>query len=202
VSDPSRRQATYEDLCRVPDHLLAQIIDGELITLPRPAIGHARAASVMGADVGAPFDHEAGVPGRPGGWWILYEPELHLQRDILVPDLAGWRRERVPALPRAAFMTVAPDWVCEVVSPSSVRIDRIRKLAIYARESVRHAWLVDPDAETLEVFRLEGGRWLLVGQHEGGACVHAEPFDAVELDMGRWWLPPEPGAAPGGETAR
>lgn len=200
MSNPARRHATYEDLCKVPEHLLAQIIDGELVALPRPAIGHVAASSLLGADLLGAFHRGTGIPGEPAGWWILDEPELHLQRDILVPDLAGWRRERVPVLPRGAFMTVAPDWICEVVSPSSVRIDRIRKLAIYAREGVRHAWLVDPDAQTLEVFRLESGRWVLVGQHEGAEKIRAEPFDAVELEMGRWWLPAEPaaGTPPGG----
>jgi Uma2 family endonuclease len=204
VSQPADRRATYDDLCRVPDHLVAQIIDGELITLPRPAIGHACASSFLGADLVGFFGRRPGAPGGPGGWWILAEPELHLGPDILVPDLAGWRRERVPALsPETPYLAVSPDWVCEILSPSTIRIDRIRKLAIYARERVGHAWLLDPVARTLEVFRLDGERWLLVGQFEGDGMVRAEPFDAVGLEMGRWWLPEQAdGGGTGGGSAR
>ncbi|MGE0682703.1 MAG: Uma2 family endonuclease, partial [Candidatus Binatia bacterium] len=116
--NPAQRRATYEDLLKVPDILIAEILDGELITSPRPASPHARAASVLIQDVG-PFDRQTGGPGGPGGWWILFEPELHLDADILVPDLAGWRRERMPVLRDMPYFAQAPDWVCEVVSPST-----------------------------------------------------------------------------------
>ena len=184
-----RRPATYEDLCRVPDHLLAQIVDGELITQPRPTIAHQHAASVLSFDLGNPFDRGR---GGPGGWWILYEPELHLGHDILVPDLAGWRRDQVPELPSGAFLTIAPDWICEVLSPSTASLDRVRKLRIYAREGVAHAWLVDPTARTLEVLRRDGERWILVSTHAGDETVRAEPFDAIELDLTALWLTPSP----------
>ena len=131
-----RRRATYADLLEVPEHLVAEIIDGELLTSPRPASPHALAASAIGS---ALFDRFNGPPGgadRPGGWWILFEPELHLGEDVLVPDHAGWRRERMPALPDVVGFTLAPDWVCEVISPSTARIDRGRKLRVYAREQV------------------------------------------------------------------
>ena len=191
MSDPLRRRerATYEDLLEVPDHLVGEILDGDLYATPRPASPHARAASVLGADILGPFDHEGGRAGTPGGWWILDEPETHLQEDIVVPDVAGWRRSRLAALPAAAFLTVAPDWVCEVVSPKTERLDRGRKRLIYARERVSHLWLLSPAARTLEVFRLSGESWTLVHTFEGDETIHAEPFEAVGLDMSRWWIP-------------
>jgi Uma2 family endonuclease len=185
--DPARRRATYEDLLQVSDLLIAEIIDGELLTSPRPASPHARAASVISRDLD-PFDRGPSGPGGPGGWWILFEPELHLGLDILVPDLAGWRRERMPVLENVAYFEQAPDWVCEVVSPSTGRLDRVRKIPIYAREQVGHLWLVDPLLRTLEVYRLEGQRWVVAGTHGGAESVRAEPFAAIELDMSRWWL--------------
>ncbi|HBW47135.1 TPA: hypothetical protein DEF17_04295, partial [bacterium] len=125
MSLPERQSATYEDLLKVPDTKIAEIIDGELIVSPRPGIPHAIVASGLGGDLGPPFQRGR---GGPGGWWILFEPELHLGYHILVPDLAGWRRERMPVVPADAFVTLPPDWICEVVSESSRRIDRIRKL--------------------------------------------------------------------------
>src|SRR5690606_18051551 len=125
--------------------------------------------------------------GGPGGWVILFEPELHLSGHVLVPDLAGWRRERMPEMPEVPAFELAPDWVCEVLSPHTVARDRVRKLPIYAQQRVRHVWLVDPDAKTLEVFRLDGDGWRLVGTWEGDARLRAEPFDAVELELGGLW---------------
>ena len=186
----TRRRATYEDLCAVPDHEVAEILDGELIVTPRPALRHASASSSLGGQIWGPFQ---GGRGGPGGWWILDEPELHLADDILVPDLAGWRRERVPVLPDTAFMTLAPDWVCEVISPSTERIDRSRKMRIYAREGVEHLWLLDPIVRTLEVLRLEGGRWVLIATHTDADVVRAEPFEAIEIDLTLLWPTPPPG---------
>ena len=117
------------------------------------------------------------------------EREFHFGEEVVVPDLAGWRRERMPVLPNVAAFELAPDWVCEVVSPSTVRLDRVRKMAVYAREKVTHLWLLDPLAQTLEVYRLEADGWFVVSTHAGAERVRAEPFDAVELDMTRWWLP-------------
>jgi len=177
----------YEDLLQVPDILIAEIVDGELITSPRPAFPHARATSAIGQDL-SPFDRRPGGPSGPGGWWILFEPELHLGADVLVPDLAGWRQERMPNLENVAYCELAPDWVCEVVSPGTMRIDRVRKMPIYVREQVGYLWLVDPLARILEVYRLEGQRWIVVGTHGGAERVRAEPFEAIEPDMSRWWL--------------
>ena len=186
----TRRRATYEDLCAVPDHEVAEILDGELIVTPRPTLQHASASSSLGGHIWGPFQ---GGRGGPGGWWILDEPELHLADDILVPDLAGWRRERVPVLPETAFMTLAPDWVCEVISPSTERIDRSRKMRIDAREGVVHLWLLDPLVRTLEVLRLEGGRWVLIATHTDADVVRAEPFEAIEIELTSLWPAPPPG---------
>jgi len=188
--DPARRRATYEDLLQVSDLLIAEIVDGELITSPRPAFPHAHAASAITQDLG-PFARRPGGPGGPGGWWILFEPELHLGADILVPDVAGWRRERMPVLGNIPYCEQAPDWVCEVTSPNTGRLDRVRKMAIYAREQVSHLWLVDPLLRTLEVYRLEGQRWVVAGTHGDVEVVRAEPFEALELDISRWWLEQE-----------
>ena len=185
--DPARRRATYEDLLQVSDLLIAEIIDGELITSPRPASPHAYAASAIMQDLG-PFARRRGGGDSPEGWWILFEPELHLGADILVPDLAGWRREHMPVLKNVPYFKQAPDWACEVVSPSTGRLNRVRKMAIYVREQVSHLWLVEPLLHTLEVYRLEGRRWVVAGTHGGTEMVRAEPFAAVELDISRWWL--------------
>src|SRR5436189_2682935 len=151
-SSPTRRRATYDDLCRVPEHLVAEILDGELLVTPRPAPRHAQVGSALVTELHGAFGQGR---GGPGGWWILYEPELHLGEDVVVPDIAGWRRERLPALPETAYFTIAPDWICEVVSPSTASLDRVKKLNVYARERVPHAWLVDPIGQTFEVLRLE-----------------------------------------------
>ena len=185
TTKPLKKGATYDDLVRVPEHYVAEMFDGELYASPRPAAPHARAASVLGVELGGPFDR-----GRngPGGWLILDEPELHFGNDVLVPDVAGWRRERLPSLPKDAYLTLAPDWICEVLSPSTEHIDRGKKLRIYAREGVAHAWLVNPLAYTLEVLALESGRWAQVGKHEGAAKVRAAPFASIEIDLEALWI--------------
>lgn len=182
-----RRRATYEDLLRVPEHLIAELIDGELITSPRPASPHAWAAGAILRATG-PFHGRGGGTGDPGGWWILFEPELHFRDDVLVPDLAGWRHERLPTVPNVAAFTLVPDWVCEVVSKSTAALDRVRKMRIYAREGVTHLWLVEPLARTLEVYRLETGRWVVGGTHGRADVVHAEPFNTLPLPLCDWWL--------------
>jgi Uma2 family endonuclease len=185
VSQPERRRpATYADLLAVPDHVVAEILDGELHVSPRPAPRHASASSGVGGALHGPFDRGR---GGPGGWRILDEPELHHERDVLVPDLAGWRRERLPALPEEAFFALAPDWVCEVLSPSTAAMDRVTKLTIYAREHVSHAWLIDPIARTLEVLHLDEGRWTILQTAADRDVVRAQPFDALELDLTLFW---------------
>ena len=181
------RPATYEDLCQVPDHKVAEILDGELIVSPRPALRHARASSRLSGILAPPFDFGS---GSPGGWWILFEPELHLRDDVVVPDLAAWRRERLPFIPDAAYLTLAPDWVCEVISPSTERIDRSRKMRIYAREGVQHLWLLDPLVRTLEVLWLENARWVVIATHGDRDIVRVEPFDAIEIRLSPLWPDP------------
>jgi len=190
-AEPLRR-ATYADLEAVPAHRVAELMRGVLHTFPRPAPRHARTSSRLGMKLGGSFD--MGDSG-PGGWQILDEPELHFpdptapgEIDAVVPDLAGWRVERMPELPETAYFTLAPDWICEVLSPSTAAFDRDEKMPLYAREGVRHAWLVDPIARTLEVFVLGAeGRWVLAGVHRDAARVRAEPFDAIELDLAVLW---------------
>ncbi len=181
---PAKRAATHDDLRAVPEHLVAEILEGVLITHPRPAALHARASSRLGAELDGPFDRGK---GGPGGWLLLDEPELHLGVDVVVPDLAGWRRERMPVLPDTAAFELAPDWVCEVLSPSTAAIDRAVKMPIYAREEVGHVWLVDPIVRTLEVFRRDGASWRLVGVFRDEASVRAEPFQSVALELAGLW---------------
>jgi Uma2 family endonuclease len=184
MGDPAKRRATYEDLLAVPKNLVAEIIHGALVTTPRPASLHARATSRLGAELDGPFDRGR---GGPGGWILLDEPELHLHGDILVPDLAGWRREHMPELPDATAFELAPDWICEVLSPSTAATDRAEKLPIYAREQVAHVWLVDPVARTLEACHLENGHWVLLGAWRDAAKVRVAPFDAFELELAGLW---------------
>lgn len=182
---PPRREASYEDLESLPPHVVGEIVGGELYVSPRPRTLHARAAGRLFRALG-PFDEAPGGEG-PGGWVLLPEPELHLGGEVLVPNLAGWRRERLPELPDVVAMTLAPDWVCEVLSPSTEMLDRVRKMGSYAREGVRHLWLVHPGLRTLEVYRLDAGGWLRLGAHSGEVTVHAEPFEAQPLRLGALW---------------
>jgi Uma2 family endonuclease len=184
VTKALKKNATYADLCAVPDNFVAEILGGELYASPRPALPHALAAGALFRKLGGPF--EDGENG-PGGWRFLIEPELHFGADVVVPDIAGWRRERMPRVPNVPNFSLAPDWLCEVLSPSTEAIDRRKKLPIYAREGVGHVWLVDPLLQTLEVLRLESQRWSLVAAHEADAKVRAEPFDAIELALRTLW---------------
>jgi Uma2 family endonuclease len=186
-------RATYADLEAVPANKVAELIRGTLYVMPRPALRHARASSRLGAELDGPFDRGR---GGPGGWIILDEPEIHFpdptsatgEIDALVPDLAGWRRERVPELPDEPYFTLAPDWICEVLSKATTDHDREEKIPVYAREGVRHAWLVDPIAKTLEVYTLGAdGRWAEPIRHGGAEVVRADPFDAIGLDLSALW---------------
>jgi Uma2 family endonuclease len=182
-----RRQALYDAYCAIPDHQRAEIIDGTLYVSPRPAPRHANATSVLGGELNGAFQRGR---GGPGGWWILDEPELHLvDLEPMGPDLAGWRRERLPTLPETAHFVLAPDWICEVLSRSTEAIDRDKKLPLYASQGVRHVWLVDPVANVLEVYALgDDHRWRDVRIHEGDVRVRAEPFAAIELDLSELWI--------------
>jgi Uma2 family endonuclease len=181
---PAERFATYEDLFDLPENIVGEIVSGRLITHPRPAPKHAVAYSILGYELQGPFDR-----GRngPGGWWILDEPEIHIGGDILVPDIAGWRRERMPKLPETAWFDLTPDWLCEILSPSTARVDRVEKLPIYARWGVKHVWLVDPDLRTLEAFENVDGRWLLIATLKDDDSVSLPPFDAISFSLGGLW---------------
>lgn len=181
---PGGKRATYDDIVRLPETMIGEIMDGELLTQPRPAVPHAFSASALGVFLGGPFGF--GING-PGGWIILRQPELHFDRDVLVPDLAGWRRERMPEPPSTAAITLPPDWVCEVLSPSTESTDRSRKMGVYARRGVEHVWLVNPLQRTLEVYRREGELWVRLGAHEGASRVQAQPFEAITLDLAPIW---------------
>ena len=184
--------ATYQDVLDAPPNMVAEVVYGDLYTHPRPAPPHAWASSGLGFTLGAPFSYGR---GGPGGWWIVDEPELHLGEDIVVPDLAGWRRESMPDFPETAYFTQAPNWACEVLSASTRSLDRGAKQAIYAREGVAHLWFVDPDARTLEAFELRNGRWVLLKTLAGDAPVSLPPFDAITFSLGDLWPPPAPEAA-------
>lgn len=185
MADPARRPATYEDLLALPPNVVGQILYGVLHAQPRPAPRHARATSTLGGRIGGPFDYDR---GGPGGWVILDEPELHLGAHVVVPDLAGWRRERMPEMPvDKAYFEMAPDWVCEALSPSTASLDRGDKRKVYGEFGVRHLWYVDPEAQTFEVMELEGGRYHIVEVYSGEALIRAVPFDAVELELGALW---------------
>ncbi len=187
MSSEAPRKASYADVLAAPANMVTEVLGGTLYTQPRPALRHARATSVLLGELEPGFGRGR---GGPGGWTILVEPELHLgsDPDIVVPDLAGWRLTTLPELPDAAYLAVAPDWVCEILSPSTRRMDRVLKMALYRREAVTHVWLVDPEAKTLEVFRLDGETYRVLETHAENASVHAEPFEASELHLGAMWL--------------
>jgi len=185
VTTPVKRPAAYEDLLKVPEHLVAEILAGELVAQPRPSGAHAFANSGLGADLVGPFQRGR---GGPGGWFIIDEPEVHLAGDVLVPDIAGWRRSRLPEYPDGPFIELAPDWVLETLSPSTAGRDRTVKLEIYRRERVPHLWYLDPHARSLEVLRLDGETYRIAATFHGAAKVRAEPFHAIELDLTNLWL--------------
>lgn len=184
MSDPAKRRASYEDVLAAPPNKVAEVVEGELYLHPRPAGPHTAAATALGEELGPPFKRGR---GGPGGWILLWEPELHLGSDIVVPDLGGWRRTTMDHVPNAPYFTIRPDWVCEVLSPSTERLDRAKKLDVYARAGVGHAWLVNPLLQTLEVLRLEQDRWTIVGTHQGDVEIRAEPFDAIALSLSILW---------------
>ena len=178
------RPATYQDVLDAPPNMGAELVHGALHLHPRPALRHLRAGSRLGAKLDGPFD--SGIDG-PGGWIILNEPELHLTQNVLVPDLAGWRRERMATVPDAAWTEIVPDWACEILSPSTRRLDLTEKRDIYAAAGVAHLWLVDPDARTLEGFQIQDGRWLLIAALKDDDEVRVPPFDAVAFSLSALW---------------
>jgi Uma2 family endonuclease len=179
-----RRPATYQDVLDAPPGMVAELIRGALHLQPRPRPKHSRAITVLGAEVQTSFGRGR---GGPGGWVILIEPELHLGAEVVVPDLAGWRRERLPTLPDEVGIAVAPDWVCEVLSPSTRTYDLTEKREVYAEHGVGWLWFVDPAARTLEGFALRDGAWVLIAALHDDAEVRVPPFDAVGFGLGALW---------------
>jgi Uma2 family endonuclease len=179
-----RRRATYEDVLNAPEHKVAEIIDGVLYLSPRPAFPHAGATTMLVSDLAGPFDRGR---GGPGGWRIFVEPELHFGEDVLVPDIAGWRISRMPEQPTGVGTKLAPDWLCETLSPSTARLDRTKKLGIYAREGVPHVWFVEPKRQTLEVFVLRGANLVTQATYRGRERVRVEPFEVVEIELAVLW---------------
>jgi Uma2 family endonuclease len=193
MADASKRNATYADLAAVPPHLTAEIIFGALVTHPRPSPKHVTSSGALQIELGTPFQKGR---GGPGGWIIVPEPELHLGPHILVPDLAGWRRDSLPQLPRTAFYTVHPDWVCEILLPSTENRDRGDKRRIYSTYNVGHFWLLDPVAQRLEAYVLRDGHYSLHDTYSDDDSVAAPPFDAVPFKLADLWpLPPAPETA-------
>lgn len=185
---PPPGMASYADLEALPERYTGELIDGTLYAQAQPASPHQRAASQIGIQVGSAFDAATGGPQRPGGWWILHEPELHFGADVLVPDVVGWRRERMPVMPKVPWFDLVPDWLCEVASPSSYRYDRSIKLERYRQSGVGHVWLVDPEARGIEVLRLSAEGWALVGHYFGEAAASLEPFAVVPIELADLWL--------------
>jgi Uma2 family endonuclease len=196
------RRATYADLEAVPAGKVAELIDGQLYVFPRPAPRHLDAQGELVEVIRGRFQKGR---GGPGGWWILAEPEVHFPepaepggKQVVDPDVAGWRREQMPELPETAYFALSPDWVCEVLSPSTEDHDRRTKMPLYAHNGVRWAWLVDPVARTLEVYVLGGNRkWERPTIHRDDARVPVVPFDAIELDLAELWTPAPSGKTPG-----
>lgn len=179
------RAATYADIEALPETIVGEIICGALHTHPRPAPRHARATTRLGHQVTGPFDLGS---GGPGGWIFLIEPELHLGPHVVVPDLAGWRKERLTPFPDTAFIATPPDWLAEVLSPSTQALDRTDKLAVYAEYGVGHCWYVDPTARTLEVFALSAGKWLLAAAYKNADPVSAAPFEVHTFALDLLWV--------------
>lgn len=189
MAETARKLATYADIAHLPEGENFEILDGEVALAPRSVAAHGRAQMALSHDVGGPFD----LDDDPGGWWIVIEPEVELsQHDVYIPDLAGWRKSRVPVLPETRPVRIAPDWVCEVTSPSTGRNDRVRKADGYLRGGVPHYWIVDLESRTLEAWEARDGAWVRLGAWTEDDAARIPPFDAVELRIGRLFPPPPP----------
>jgi Uma2 family endonuclease len=191
MSQPAKQNPTYEDLYAIPDNMVGEIIDGDLIASPRPAPRHAHAAVVLWGII-IPSYNRSGAGGGPGGWIFLDGVEIKLGENILVPDLAGWKQERFPTEIEHNWIAVAPDWICDILSPATLRTDKIKKMPVYARFGVAHAWLLDPRDKTLDTYRLESARWSLLASFVENDKVRAEPFQQIEFNLEDLWLDSAP----------
>lgn len=182
--------ATYADLLTLPDDVRAEILAGQITTAPAPLPRHSKVQRALGSFIGRPFDDDDGH-GGPGGWWIFVEVDIQLgPHDVVRPDLAGWRRERLRNPGDQRPIEVVPDWICELVSPSTAALDRVTKNQLYAARGVGHYWIVDADVRTLEAYELNAGRWILAGAFGEDATARIPPFAEIELAVGRLFLPP------------
>jgi Uma2 family endonuclease len=189
VTSSAPKLATYADLLALPEGMRAELVGGQVVMMPAVLPRHAKSAGALRRFVGGPYDDDDGY-GGPGGWWILPEVDVQLEaHEVVRPDLSGWRRERLPEPGDVRPICVVPDWVCEVISPTSAKRDRVDKRALYARAGVAHYWLVDPEARTLEALELRAGRWLELGAYTDGDCARIAPFEQVELEVGRLFMP-------------
>ena len=189
MSDTAPRLATYDDLLGLAEDVRAEVLAGQIITSPAPLPMHARAQRALGRFIGGPFDDDDGC-GGPGGWWILPEVDVRLApHDVVRPDVAGWRRERLPAPWNTRPIDVVPDWICEILSPSNAAHDRVTKAKLYAEHGLPHLWLLDPAERVLEVFQLTDGRWTCVGSYDDTATERIAPFEAIELSVGALFPP-------------
>ncbi|MCY1060669.1 Uma2 family endonuclease [Nannocystis sp. SCPEA4] len=186
----ARKLATYDDLLAYPSEVKTEIFDGEIHTQPSPLPGHGRAQLALGRYVGGPFD---GDTQDPDGWWILQEIDVRFDgHNVVRPDVVGWRRARLPDPWGMRPIDVVPDWICEVLSPSTEKVDRVRKQHLYARHGVPYYWLVDPAERVLEAFVLDGAQWRIAGTYDDTALARIPPFDAIELPVGRLFPPLPP----------
>ncbi len=183
----------WEELCDLPENVVGEIFNDELVVSPRPAPKYAVTSSSLGGELVNPF--QKGKNGGPGGWWIIDEPELHLEKpvqkrektNVIVPDLAGWKKDRLPKLPETAYFELPPDWVCEVLSPSTACYDRVSKMRIYAINEIPYYWVIDPIGRTLEIFVLQDETYRMEIGFTGSDEVLAPPFEAIGLDLGALW---------------
>lgn len=199
MASPAPTLATYADLLALPEDSRAEVIAGEVIASPSPLPRHSHVQGSARNFIGGPFQDDDGR-GGPGGWWIFVEVDVALgPHDIVRPDLAGWRRHRLPRPGAVRPIEVVPDWICEILSPSTAARDRVHKRALYARASVPHYWLIDPDARVLEALTLQAGAWLEAGVLDDTAVARIAPFEAIELEVGRLFLPREADEPPSSE---
>ncbi|HEX5661708.1 MAG TPA: Uma2 family endonuclease [Polyangiales bacterium] len=181
--------ATYADLVALPDDVRAEVVAGRLVVSPPPMPEHGRAQRTLGSFVGGPYDDDDGR-GGPGGWWLMAEVDVQLSvHDVVRPDVSGWRRERLPKPQRERPISLAPDWICEVISPSNAKHDLVTKRELYARFGVPYYWLIEPERRVLTALTLRDGLWLELGVYDDSAKVRIEPFPAVELEVGRLFFP-------------
>ena len=191
MGDVAKKIITYDDLYNVPQDMVGEIIEGELITNPRPGGPHALVASSLGIKVGSSF--QFGEADGPGGWWIIDEPQLYFEKSpeplSMVPDIAGWKKEKMPTPPKDYKFNIVPDWVCEIASSSTALYDRRSKMPKYAEFGVNYLWIISPEHKSLEVFKNREGSWLVLSIFGENDKVRAEPFDAVEIDLSYLWMP-------------